>query len=425
MAIPSETAERLIALTIFWMVTQEADIRMWILDEARKRGETFKREFMVDRSLDGCRLLPFPSVPWTTLPPRLALRWATEPKVRWALHRLGLIAGVVAAASTACRPVASAAFLALAAAEIYCVFASYASAGWWRLGHFLAVEGFEVHAGTFGKAFRHFLEVFQAGCPYRAGNARLLRESDAALGRAYVAATVLEAALLPLVCASELAVLALPGGAALRGSQMALRRCAAAAVAGFHLSNVLLLGIWFGTQNLTVACVLCFYGEAPDAAPRPAAHAAGLAVALFAAAAAVARADRWRLALTAPAIVPEFALVSKHVCDMPVRDDVRRVNPCLNLLAAELPVFPAACRRRGADVFWGGRKRERDKGIDGLGHFGRAIAEAIAARRGERLPPRFFGESASVFGVYPSRASATRRASATARRRSTATSEAR
>ncbi|EGB01815.1 hypothetical protein AURANDRAFT_69468, partial [Aureococcus anophagefferens] len=108
----------------------------------------------------------------------------------------------------------------------------------------------------------------------------------------------------------------------------------------------------------------------------------------------------WRLALTAPAIVPEFALVSKHVCDMPVRDDVRRVNPCLNLLAAELPVFPAACRRRGADVFWGGRKRERDKGIDGLGHFGRAIAEAIAARRGERLPPRFFGESASVFGVY-------------------------
>ncbi|KAH8074370.1 phosphoglycerate mutase [Aureococcus anophagefferens] len=293
MAIPSETAERLIALTIFWMVTQEADIRMWILDEARKRGETFKREFMVDRSLDGCRLLPFPSVPWTTLPPRLALRWATEPKVRWALHRLGLIAGVVAAASTACRPVASAAFLALAAAEIYCVFAlfrphmhfapllylvaaqlvdrrarfrslvllvvvsqSYASAGWWRLGHFLAVEGFEVDAGTFGKAFRHFLEVFQAGCPYRAGNARLLRESDAALGRAYVAATVLEAALLPLVCASELAVLALPGGAALRGSQMALRRCAAAAVAGFHLSNVLLLGIWFGTQNLTVACVL-------------------------------------------------------------------------------------------------------------------------------------------------------------------------
>ena len=108
----------------------------------------------------------------------------------------------------------------------------------------------------------------------------------------------------------------------------------------------------------------------------------------------------WRLALTAPAIVPEFALVSRHVCDMPARDDVRRVNPCLNLLAAELPVFPAACRRRGADVFWGGRKRERDKGIDGLGHFGRAIAEAIAARRGERLPPRFFGESASVFGVY-------------------------
>ncbi|KAH8054677.1 hypothetical protein JL722_8618 [Aureococcus anophagefferens] len=108
----------------------------------------------------------------------------------------------------------------------------------------------------------------------------------------------------------------------------------------------------------------------------------------------------WRLALTAPAIVPEFALVSKHVCDMPARDDVRRVNPCLNLLAAELPLFPAACRRRGADVFWGGRKRERDKGIDGLGHFGRAIAEEIAARRGERLPPRFFGESASVFGVY-------------------------
>ena len=125
MAIPSETAERLIALTIFWMITQEADIRMWILDEARKRGETFKREFMVDRSLDGCRLLPFPSVPWTTLPPRLALRWATEPKVRWALHRLGLVAGVVAAASTACRPVASAAFLALAAAEIYCVFALF------------------------------------------------------------------------------------------------------------------------------------------------------------------------------------------------------------------------------------------------------------------------------------------------------------
>ena len=108
----------------------------------------------------------------------------------------------------------------------------------------------------------------------------------------------------------------------------------------------------------------------------------------------------WRLALAAPAIVPEFALVSRHVCDMPARDDVRRVNPCLNLLAAELPLFPAACRRRGADVFWGGRKRERDKGIDGLGHFGRAIAEAIAARRGERLPPRFFGESASVFGVY-------------------------
>ena len=302
MGVPSERLECLIHLVLFWMITMEAEIRMWILDEARKRGETFKREFMVDRSLEDCRCLPFPRPPsvFARALPALALRWATEPEVRRVLHKAGYAAGALAVYAPRARP----AFLGLAVCEIYCVFAlfrphmhftplyylvfswavdrrapyrgaflvavvaqSYAASGAWRAANFLATEGFlgGLEATTYGRALRHFLRVFQRGCPFKGGNRRLLALTDAALGSFYMAATLgVEAGLLPAVAVAEAAAVALPLGDAALGRQAAFRAVAAAAVVAFHAANFLLLGIWFGTQAATVACVLLLYGAAPQ-----------------------------------------------------------------------------------------------------------------------------------------------------------------
>ncbi|KAK7236178.1 hypothetical protein SO694_00060142 [Aureococcus anophagefferens] len=114
----------------------------------------------------------------------------------------------------------------------------------------------------------------------------------------------------------------------------------------------------------------------------------------------------WKLALSAPAAVPDFALVARHVCDMPAwADDVAlvderaRTNRDIDLLRGNWRYFPAGCRSRGGPA-WDGHGEDPNKAMDGLGHFGLVIADTIAKRRGARTRPHFFGESASVSAIY-------------------------
>ena len=114
----------------------------------------------------------------------------------------------------------------------------------------------------------------------------------------------------------------------------------------------------------------------------------------------------WKLALSAPAVVPDFALVARHVCDMPpwaddvaLVDERARTNRDIDLLRGNWRYFPAGCRSRGGPA-WDGHGEDPNKAMDGLGHFGLVIADTIAKRRGARTRPHFFGESASVSAIY-------------------------
>ena len=114
----------------------------------------------------------------------------------------------------------------------------------------------------------------------------------------------------------------------------------------------------------------------------------------------------WKFALSAPAVVPDFALVARHVCDMPTwADDVAlvderaRTNRDIDLLRGNWRYFPAGCRSRGGPA-WDGHGEDPNKAMDGLGHFGLVIADTITKRRGARTRPHFFGESASVSAIY-------------------------
>jgi hypothetical protein len=70
----------------------------------------------------------------------------------------------------------------------------------------------------------------------------------------------------------------------------------------------------------------------------------------------------WKLALSAPAVVPDFALVARHVCDMPpwaddvaLVDERARTNRDIDLLRGNWRYFPAGCRSRGGpawDAVW-------------------------------------------------------------------------
>ena len=108
----------------------------------------------------------------------------------------------------------------------------------------------------------------------------------------------------------------------------------------------------------------------------------------------------WRRALAAPALVPDFDIIAKHVCGMPALverpDTIHRAQPCQDLLGESWPYFPERCRGRGESS----AKVQRDQGIDGVGHFGRTIVAALEKRPEFRALPRFFGQSASVGGVY-------------------------
>ena len=127
-----------------------------------------------------------------------------------------------------------------------------------------------------------------------------------------------------------------------------------------------------------------------------------LATTSLAATTNVSRTDTswWRRALAAPALVPDFEIIAKHVCGMPALverpDTIHRAQPCQDLLGESWPYFPERCRGRGESS----AKVQRDQGIDGVGHFGRTIVAALEKRPEFRALPRFFGQSASVGGVY-------------------------
>ncbi|KAH8061163.1 hypothetical protein JL722_4464 [Aureococcus anophagefferens] len=110
----------------------------------------------------------------------------------------------------------------------------------------------------------------------------------------------------------------------------------------------------------------------------------------------------WRRALAAPALVPDFDIIAKHVCGMPALvespDTIHRAQPCQDLLGESWPYFPERCRGRGESS----AKVQRDQGIDGVGHFGRTIVAALEKRPEFRALPRFFGHdspAAAVAGV--------------------------
>mmetsp|Transcript_31739 Transcript_31739/g.103154 ORF Transcript_31739/g.103154 Transcript_31739/m.103154 type:complete len:444 (-) Transcript_31739:52-1383(-) len=88
----------------------------------------------------------------------------------------------------------------------------------------------------------------------------------------------------------------------------------------------------------------------------------------------------WRLALAAPAISPDFALVSKHVCERGSTFAPSDLNH----------YFPSKCRKK---------IHHTHTPTDGLGHVGRAVVEKIADRR---VPPgaRYFQEYVGHSGAY-------------------------
>ena len=89
----------------------------------------------------------------------------------------------------------------------------------------------------------------------------------------------------------------------------------------------------------------------------------------------------WRLALAAPAIVPDFALLSKHVCE---REPIR-------IYKRYKPYFPTDCV---------GVVDKPVSGQDGLGHIGHRIVEMLADRRGPGPGPHYFQEYVSEASAY-------------------------
>ena len=86
----------------------------------------------------------------------------------------------------------------------------------------------------------------------------------------------------------------------------------------------------------------------------------------------------WRLALAAPAISPDFALVSKHVCER--GSTFVPPNP---LFAKYFPPLRQSIMSRIHLRRNGGTDENRvDCGTDGLGHVGRCVVGMIATRRG-------------------------------------------
>ena len=88
----------------------------------------------------------------------------------------------------------------------------------------------------------------------------------------------------------------------------------------------------------------------------------------------------WRLALAAPAIVPDFALLSKHVCE--------RNSTFIGKYMR--PYFPTDCV---------GVVDEPVSGWDGLGHIGHRIVR-LADRRGPGPGPHYFQEYMSEASAY-------------------------
>ncbi|KAK7241990.1 hypothetical protein SO694_0001829 [Aureococcus anophagefferens] len=89
----------------------------------------------------------------------------------------------------------------------------------------------------------------------------------------------------------------------------------------------------------------------------------------------------WRLALAAPAISPDFALLSKHVC---------KREP-IYMYERFWPYFPTDCVR----------KVDRpDSGLDGLGHVGHRIVGLIADRHGPGPAPHYFQEYVGEGAAY-------------------------
>lgn len=332
----SETAEHAFSLLVYWMMTMDAAARIWILDDCKKKGEVYNKEFMTDRTLTDLRCLPVPAV-WPRPPiaasraalPRLSLAYATDAGSRAKLHFGGFACGAVAVAVPAARPIVWV-FLIFVVAEVYAIFAlfrphmhftpmlvlvastflgrgsrfrplvllavcaqSYASTGAWRALQIVASEGFDggLRFRTYGDACALFLDTFRAGCPASAANARLARLDRETLGRAYAAVTIcVEGLLLGVVVCIEALALAEPRA---RPAATAARYGAAAVVAGFHGVNFAALGVWFGTQSATVCGVLCLFDAPAASEAMPLAHgAAALGVAALYAAAA-SRIDRF------------------------------------------------------------------------------------------------------------------------------------
>ncbi|KAK7253679.1 hypothetical protein SO694_00002267 [Aureococcus anophagefferens] len=103
----------------------------------------------------------------------------------------------------------------------------------------------------------------------------------------------------------------------------------------------------------------------------------------------------WRLALAAPAIVPDFALLSKHVCE----------RGSTFVTSKELTYFPSDCRlikiaSRGIHDPDLNRKAAGLRCTpDGLGHVGRCEVGMIAKRRGEP-GARYFQQYVADSGAY-------------------------
>ena len=103
----------------------------------------------------------------------------------------------------------------------------------------------------------------------------------------------------------------------------------------------------------------------------------------------------WRLALAAPAISPDFALVSKHVCE----------RGSTFVTSKELTYFPSDCRlikiaSRGMhDPDLNRKKAGLRCTPDGLGHVGRCEVGMIADRRGAP-GARYFQEYVADSGAY-------------------------
>ena len=125
----------------------------------------------------------------------------------------------------------------------------------------------------------------------------------------------------------------------------------------------------------------------------------------------------WRLALAAPAISPDFALVSKHVCERGSTFVISQLKR----------YFPSDCKGMTASwEFFGHHKKTKAKGLgrirarrlpeermieagrrrlscgapDGLGHVGHCVVNMIADRRSPGPGARYFQQYVGYSGVY-------------------------